>query len=204
MMRKVKLIRHSIATLLMLVSVCCVIATILSMLDLPQIPIEIHSQDSWGTNENGGKLDTFGEMMIEMLLPHDLPLTVFVPSDRAFEHILRLRPNHSFTPEEWDNIYATVSRVLGFSTVPRKIYASSVATGEELSFDSISGFRLHISKDVDGMLVVNNRVRSETVDIRKGEVVVHVIDSVLMDAEFQNAVRPDDEEDDESQLLSDF
>ncbi|KAJ8443881.1 hypothetical protein Cgig2_032705 [Carnegiea gigantea] len=171
---------------------CSTIAVILSLLDLPEIPTEIHPQDSWETNENGGKLGIFGEMMIKML-PHDLPFTVFVPSDRAFEHILRLRPNHSFTPEEWDNKYATVSRVLGFSTVPRKIYASSVPIGEERSFDSISGLRLHISKDLDGVLVVN-RVRSEVVDIRKGEVVVHVNDGILMDTEFDRAVRPHDDE----------
>jgi hypothetical protein len=49
---------------------------------------------------------------------------------------------------------------------------------------------LYISKDGDGMLVVN-RIRSEKVDLRRREIVVHVMDEVLMDGEFEQAVQPD-------------
>jgi len=40
------------------------------------------------------------------------------------------------------------------------------------------------------MLVVN-RIRSEKVDLRRREIVVHVMDEVLMDGEFEQAVQPD-------------
>ncbi|GFY82131.1 hypothetical protein Acr_02g0003710 [Actinidia rufa] len=65
-----------------------------------------------------------------------------------------------------------------------------VPSGEEICYDSLSGFSLYISKDSDGMLIVN-RVRSERVDLRKGKIVVHVMDGVIMDAEFEQSVQPD-------------
>ena len=64
-----------------------------------------------------------------------------------------------------------------------------------MTCDSFSGFKLFVSKDVDGMLVVN-RVRSKRMDLRKGEMVVHVMDGVIMEAEFEQSVRPDDDEED--------
>lgn len=95
-----------------------------------------------------------------------------------------------------NDTYAVVSRVLGFSAVPRSLASGTVPFDKELSYDSISGFVLYISKEEDGMLVVNG-VRSERVDLRKkGSVtVVHVMDGVLMDAEFQQSVQYDSEED---------
>jgi hypothetical protein len=54
---------------------------------------------------------------------------------------------------------------------------------------------LYISKDLDGMLVVN-RIRSEKVDLRRGQIVVHIMDGVIMDAEFEQAVQPDYTEED--------
>lgn len=133
--------------------------------------------------------------MIEML-PEDLAFTVFVPSERAFERDLRLRANESLVGEKMNDSYAVVSRVLGFSAVPRTLVSGDVPFGKEVLYDSISGFVLYISKDVDGMLVVN-RVRSQRVDIRRKEIVVHVMDGVVMDAEFEESVRPDNDEEDE-------
>lgn len=137
----------------------------------------------------------YGEMMIEML-PEDLAFTVFLPSEKAFVRDLRLNPNDSFVGEKMNDTYAVVSRVLGFSAVPRSLASKTVPFDKELSYDSISGFVLYISKEEDGMLVVNG-VRSERVDLRKkGSVtVVHVMDGVLMDAEFQQSVQYDSEED---------
>lgn len=197
-MSKGKLFNRSIAIIIMLVSLCCMVVVIMSMFNLPDVPLghtEIESHESskfGGIYSKGGNLGMFGKMMVEML-PNDLAFTVFVPSERAFERDLRLRANHNFSQEEWDNTYATVSRVLGFSAVPRKIYSDSVLVGKEISFDSISGFTLYISKDLDGVLVVNS-VRSERVGVEKGEVVVHTMDGVIMDAEFEQSVQPHDDE----------
>ncbi|XP_074308182.1 uncharacterized protein LOC141643060 [Silene latifolia] len=194
-MRVVRLFSHSIAVILLLVSLCCMIVLITSMFKLPEIPTgytQIHSQHSSvfkGVNSIDEKLGKFGKMMVEML-PNDLAFTVFVPSELAFERDLRLRVNHSLAPEQLNNTYATVSLILGFSSVPRKIYADLVGFGKEVSFDSISGFTLYISKDSDGSLIVNG-VRSVQVDIEKDEMVVHVIDGVIMDAQFEQSVEND-------------
>ena len=75
------------------------------------------------------------------------------------------------------------------------IYADSLADvqlGELVNYDSLSGFPLYVSKDIDGMLVVN-RIRSEIVDVRKKEIVVHVMDGVIMDAEFEQSVLAEDD-----------
>lgn len=196
-MRVGKMLNQSILIMLILVSVCCIFVLLMSMFKLPDIATR-KNDDSLrikGTYSKFEKLGKFGEMMIEML-PEDLAFTVFMPSEKAFEHDLRLRANHSFAPEEWDNAYATVSHVLGFSTVPRKIYADSLHVGKGLSFESISGFTLHISKDFDGILVVNS-IRAKQVDIKRGEVVVHIMDGVIMDAEFEQSVKVDDDDEDE-------
>uniref|UniRef100_A0A7C8ZU41 FAS1 domain-containing protein n=1 Tax=Opuntia streptacantha TaxID=393608 RepID=A0A7C8ZU41_OPUST len=189
-MRKGRLFNRPIAIILILVSICCMIVMIMSMLNLPEIPTG-HSEIEYQQSSEVGK---FGEMMVEML-PTDLAFTVFVPSEKAFERDLGLRANHSLSPEEWDNTYATVSRVLGFSAVPRKIHSDSIPPGEAKSFDSISGFELYVSKDLEGELVVNG-VRSKRVDGKKEEVVVHVMDGVIMDAQFEQSVRPDADEQD--------
>lgn len=131
-------------------------------------------------------------MMLEML-PEDLAFTVFVPSEEAFERDLRLQANESFVGEKMNDTYAVVSRILGFSAVPRSLISVSMPFEKEVLYDSISGFMLSVSKDVDGMLVVN-RVRSQRVDLRKKELIVHVMDGVVMDAEFEQSVQPDNEE----------
>ncbi|KAF4386129.1 hypothetical protein F8388_016381 [Cannabis sativa] len=146
-------------------------------------------------SSESSSIGKFGEKMIEML-PEDLAFTVFVPSERAFERDLRLRKNESLVEKMNDDTYAVISRVLGFSAVPRTIITDDVSSGEEILYDSISGFVLYISKDVDGMLVVN-RVRSEKVDIKRNKIVVHVMDGVIMDAEFEESVQPDDDDDEE-------
>ncbi|RYR46224.1 hypothetical protein Ahy_A07g031979 isoform A [Arachis hypogaea] len=112
-------------------------------------------------------------MMLEML-PHDLAFTVFVPSEEAFKRDLRLDFNDSLKPDKYNDTYAIVSRVLGFSAVPRSIHSDSVKLGELVNYDSLSGFSLYISKDIDGML--------------RNEIVVHVMDGVIMDAEFEQSV----------------
>jgi uncharacterized surface protein with fasciclin (FAS1) repeats len=135
-------------------------------------------------------LGKFGEMMIEML-PQDLAFTVFVPSEEAFKRDLRLNVNDSLKQDKFNDTYAIVSRVLGFSVVPRTLCSIDLRFGEVLSYDSLSGFPLYVSKDVDGMVVVN-RIRSEIVDVRKKEIVVHVLDGVIMDADFEQSVLYED------------
>ncbi|CAI9091647.1 OLC1v1026723C1 [Oldenlandia corymbosa var. corymbosa] len=133
-------------------------------------------------------------MVIEML-PGDLPFTIFLPSITAFERILGLHSNESLEGENGRDTYAVLTRVLGFSAVPRMIHSVDVPRDQEIDYDSLAGFTLYISRDDDGMLLVN-RVRSEHVDLQgKNNLIVHIMDGVIMDADFEQSVLPDDDED---------
>lgn len=139
-----------------------------------------------------GGIGKLGEVVIGML-PQDLGFTLFLPSEKAFERDLGLGPN-DLVGENGNDTYAILTRVMGFSAVPRAINSDDVQLGKEIDYDSISGYILYISKDSDGSLIVN-RIASEMVDLRRGKIVVHVMDGVIMDSEFEQSVRPGSEED---------
>ncbi|TXG49910.1 hypothetical protein EZV62_025785 [Acer yangbiense] len=156
---------------------------------LPEISLQRPYRTTINRKVSTNELGKFAEMMLEML-PEDLAFTVFVPSAKAFERDLRLQVNDSLVGDKMNNTDAIISRVLGFSAVPRTLSSVSVPYGEGISYDSLSGFTLYISKGLDGMLMVN-RVRSERVDVKKGKLLVHVMDGVIMDAEFEQSVQLD-------------
>ncbi|KAJ3680750.1 hypothetical protein LUZ60_015239 [Juncus effusus] len=137
-------------------------------------------------------LSQFGEMMVSML-PQDLPFTLFVPSKSSFEKTLKLKSNESLIDVNLNNTFAIVSRVLGFSAVPKQLPAGGLDRKKEKVADSVSGFKLYLWKDFDGMIVVNG-VRSECVDLKIGEVIVHLMNGVLMDPEFEQSFIPDYED----------
>ncbi|KAJ0984083.1 hypothetical protein J5N97_002439 [Dioscorea zingiberensis] len=137
-------------------------------------------------------LGLLGEMMVGVL-PGDLAFTVFVPSEAAFESILKLRATDSLVEDKINNTYAVLSRVMGFSAVPQHLSSAAVPFNGEISLYSVSGFRLHAWRSSDGTLLVNN-VSSERVDLRKDEIIVHVMRGVLMDAEFEQSFSPDYED----------
>ncbi|XP_057441825.1 uncharacterized protein LOC130733615 [Lotus japonicus] len=202
-MRKRQIVKHSIALVTMLVCVCCLLILIVTVLKLPDAQTKNNEMGfqfnpkirSRKVSLQGVSLGKFGEMMVDML-PQDLAFTVFVPSEEAFKRDLHLRVNDSLKSDRFNDTYAIVSRVLGFSAVSRALSSDTVRFGELVSYDSVSGFPLYIAKDIDGMLVVN-RIRSEIVDVRKKEIVVHVIDGVIMDADFEQSVLSDDTEEED-------
>ncbi|KAF1863772.1 hypothetical protein Lal_00030875 [Lupinus albus] len=184
----------------MMLSVCTLLIVIVTVLKLPEASTKNSEMGFYPITKSRKvplqdvKLCKFGEMMVD-LLPQDLAFTVFVPSEEAFNRDLRLRVSDSLKPENFNDTYAIMTRILGFSAIPRALSSVNVRSGEVVSYDSISGFPLYISKDIDGMLVVN-RIRSEIVDVRKNEIVIHVMDGVIMDADFEQSVLPDDSEED--------
>ncbi|GLT31440.1 hypothetical protein SLA2020_061750 [Shorea laevis] len=187
-MRRGYFSKNPIAFAFMVVSVCCLLIVMISILKVPDVspgtkPLQHGATDILRVSDNWNQVGTFGEMMIQML-PDDLAFTVFVPSETAFRRDLRL------AAEKGNDTYAVISRILGFSAVPRTIDSDMVVSGQELSYDALSGFTLFISKVAEGVLAVN-RVRSEKVDIRKGKIVIHIMDGVIMDAEFEQSVQPD-------------
>lgn len=157
------------------------------MLRLPDI--SLGSTSIHGEVFRREEIGKFAEMMIEML-PEDLAFTIFVPSVKAFDRELKLQVNDSLVGDNVNNTYAILSRILGFSAVPRTLSSIMVPFGEVISYDSLSGLTLYISKSSDGKLLVN-RVESERLDLKKGKIVIHIMDGVIMDAEFEQSVQPD-------------
>ncbi|KAI4299443.1 hypothetical protein L6164_032904 [Bauhinia variegata] len=199
-MRRELVLKNPITLVSMLVSVSCLLIVILTIFKLPEVSSRKGEMGFYPTvksrkfSQNVMNLGKFGEMMVEML-PQDLAFTVFVPSEEAFNRDLHLWVNNSLVPEKFNDTYAIISRILGFSAVPRTISSVNVPFGDHVSYDSLSGFPLYISKDIDGMLVAN-RIRSKIVDVRKMEILIHVMDGVIMDADFEESVQPDDTEED--------
>lgn len=126
--------------------------------------------------------------MVIGMLPEDLAFTLFLPSEEAFRRDLRLNRNDS-------DAYAVLTRVLGFSSVPRWIWSADLEGGKQKSYDSISGLSLLVGKDLNGNVVVNGVV-SEEVDLRIGKITVHVMNGVVMDSDFEQSMRSDDDEED--------
>nr|GMC94245.1 uncharacterized protein LOC109148036 [Ipomoea batatas] len=194
-MRRGKNTIDPVKFLCVLVSIVFTFILFISILKIHELPVKKNNAIlSWGgkkikSTPKDAKVGKFGGMVIEML-PEDLAFTLFLPSEKAFERDLGLRLNESLAEVKVDDTNAVLTRVLGFSALPRIIYSENVVFGEEISYDSLSGFTLLIVKDSKGSLVVNG-VRSEMMDLWRGKIVVHVMDGVLMDAEFEQSVRPD-------------
>lgn len=174
-----------------IVAVTFTIIQIISMLQIMNISQStISSPKSKITHSNlssrGAKIGEFGETVIRML-PEDLAFTLFLPSEEAIRRDLRLDRNDS-------NSYAVLTRVLGFSAVPRWISSAELEIGKQKIYYSISGFSLYVWKDLNGMVVVNGVV-SEKVDLKIGEILVHVMNGVVMDAEFEQSVHEEDDDD---------
>lgn len=146
-------------------------------------------------SELGRSETRLGDLALLMIgmLPDDLAFTVFAPSDEAVERVLKLRPSISLMPDKMNDTIAILSRVMGFCSVPLHLPSKSVPVMEELALDSVSGLRIYVRKAPDGTLLANN-VSSERVDLRKGEVIVHVMGGVIMDSEFELSFAPDFEE----------
>ncbi|QCE01314.1 uncharacterized protein LOC114194354 [Vigna unguiculata] len=200
-MRRRQVLKHSIALVSLLVCVCCFFIVTMTFLKLPDAPTKESAMGFYPITRSrkvslqDGNLGKFGEMMIDML-PQDLAFTMFVPSEEAFKRDLRLSVNDALKSDRFNDTFAILTRILGFSTVPRALSSSNVKWGELVNYDSLSGFPLYISKDIDGMLVVN-RIRSEIVDVRKKEIVVHLMDGIIMDAEFEQSVLSDNDSDED-------
>ncbi|KAK4278757.1 hypothetical protein QN277_016558 [Acacia crassicarpa] len=191
-------LKHPIALVGMLVCVSCLLIVIVTVLELPEaLPRNremgiYHPTFKSKKVPQNFKLDKFGEMMVEML-PQDLAFTIFIPSEEAFKHDLHLSVNGSLVTEKFNDTYAILTRILGFSAVPRELSSVDVPLGELVSYDSLSGFQLYITKDINRMLFVN-RIRSQITDVRKGRLVIHIMDGVIMDSDFEQSVLSDDAE----------
>lgn len=191
-----KRLNNQVRFVCVIISISFIIIQIISVLQLGQISMSKVAVASPKQNSNKKfsqeKIGKFGELVIKML-PEDLAFTLFLPSEIAFERDLRLSPTESLVGGKSNDTLAILSRILGFSAVPRTIYSTFLQRGKEIIYDSISGFNLYLLKDFSGKLVVNG-VKSDYIDLKLSNILVHVMDGVIMDSEFEESVQPDEEE----------
>jgi len=105
-------------------------------------------------------------------LKGDGPITVFAPTDAAFDKLPDGSVESLLEPENKDRL----QRILKFHVVPGYIKASAVASVRSL--DTLEGQRLDVVFDQGSIMVNNARVVTANVPADNG--VIHVIDSVMM------------------------
>lgn len=146
----------------------------------------------------------FGDMMIAMLGPTDVPFTLFVPSHAAFLNASSIFRRREGKGEKLDitepnsPTYAVMSHMLSFSAVPKPILSTHIPVGKEVTYESLSGFLLSLARVPGRGLLVNNLTCALT-DLQMGRFVIHVLNGALMDFEFEQSMAQDaapvDEED---------
>lgn len=191
-LRRGSYLRSLVALLCLCIPVLCVVLFL--SLSLPDVSSNDHGKGTYRklifkTRSREEELGELGKMMVEML-PDDLAFTIFTPSEEAFERVLSLRASDSLVEDKLNDTFAVLSRVMGFSAIPRHLPSEAVPPLMEISFDSLSGYRLYAWKASNGTLFVNN-VRSERVNMRRGETIVHIMSGVIMDPKFEQSFQTD-------------
>uniref|UniRef100_A0A1J3I8R3 FAS1 domain-containing protein n=1 Tax=Noccaea caerulescens TaxID=107243 RepID=A0A1J3I8R3_NOCCA len=194
-MKKHQFLKNPVFFLFLLITASSLIILIFSFLRLPETPQ--NAGDHLFLRDISDEIGFFGKMMIEML-PEDLVFTAFVPSDKAFSRDLRLKLNstHPKNPhgDDGDNTYAVVSRIMSFSVVPYKVEERDIGNDETASYESLSGFTVKIWKKRNGGGLVVNGVETEKIGLKRGKIIVHTIDGVLMDSDFAQSVASSEDE----------
>ncbi|CAN6977857.1 hypothetical protein BRARA_I03829 [Brassica rapa] len=197
-MRRLLIKKNPVFFLFLLITTSSLTILIFSLLRLPDSPPIIFTGKLRA--DLSDELGFFGNMIIEML-PEDLVFTAFVPSEKAFDRDLGMtKPNNtrkSKSLEDEENTYAVVSRILGFAVVPYRVEAGDVGKDETASYESLSGFTLKIWRKSGGLVV--NGVETEKMGLKRGKIMVHIMDGVIMDSDFAQSVAstdttPQDEE----------
>ncbi|XP_010516171.1 PREDICTED: uncharacterized protein LOC104791874 [Camelina sativa] len=204
-MKKPYFLKNPVFFLLLLITLSSLTILIFSFLKLPETPLAAGNHLRELRYELTDEVGYFGKMMIEML-PEDLVFTAFVPSDRAFRRDLGLKSNNSRQiksladddDEDGDNTYAVVSRIMGFAVVPYKVEEADIRNGETASYESLSGFTLKIwRKRNSGGLVVNGIETEKMGFVKRGKIIAHIMNGVVMDSDFAQSLAsstPQDED----------
>ncbi|CAN6898197.1 unnamed protein product [Brassica oleracea] len=204
-MRRLPTKKNPVFFLFLLITTSSLTILIFSLLRLPESPPIIFTGKLRA--DLSDELGFFGNMMIEML-PEDLVFTAFVPSENAFNRDLGMtKPNNTreskpVEDDDGDNTYAVVSRILGFAVVPYGVETGDVGKDETASYESLSGFTLKIwRKSRNGGGLVVNGVETEKMGLKRGKIMVHIMDGVIMDSDFAQSVAssttPQDEDEPE-------
>ena len=100
------------------------------------------------------------------------PLTVFAPTDKAFEKLPEGTVENLLKPENKDKLKA----ILTYHVVSGKVMAKDVMTLKEAK--TVNGGMVMVSMEADTVMIDNAKVVQADVECSNG--VIHVIDTVIM------------------------
>lgn len=87
--------------------------------------------------------------------------------------------------EDEENIYVVVLRILGFVVVLYRVEEVDVGKDEMVLYELLSGFMLKIwRKSRNGGGFVVNGVEMEKMGLKRGKIMVYIMDGVIMDFDF--------------------
>ncbi|KAG7561019.1 FAS1 domain [Arabidopsis thaliana x Arabidopsis arenosa] len=201
-MKKPHFLKNPVFFLFLLITASSLTILIFSFLKLPETTPATGNHLRKLGDDLSDELGFFGKMMIEML-PEDLVFTAFVPSEKSFSRDLGLKSNNSRPiksqeDDDGDNTYAVVSRIMSFAVVPNKVEEVDLGKDETASYESLSGFTLKIWKKRNGGGLVVNGIVTEKMGLKRGKIIAHIMNGVVMDSDFAQSLAsstPQDEDD---------
>lgn len=141
---------------------------------------------------NYRSVGVFGDAMIEMLGPTDVPFTIFVPSHATFLDVpifrnLEEKGKQADVLKTDSDSYIIMSHLLSFGTVPKSILSKLIPVGQEVVYESLSGSLVSVTRVPGRGFLVNNLTCMVT-DLHIGQFVIHVLNGFVMDSEFQQSL----------------
>jgi len=130
--------------------------------------------------ESAGLVDTLNNL--------DANLTVFAPTNEAFEEALSIL---NLTAEELLKDKETLTSVLTYHVLGSKVYSNQISDGMEAN--TLNGEDVEFSVTEEGGVFVNDAKVVEA-DVETSNAVVHVIDTVLLPEDILDVQNEDEEE----------
>ena len=109
--------------------------------------------------------------LTEVLNNADLSITVFAPTDAAFEALPEGTLETLLLPENRDQL----AQILGYHAVDGEVLSTDLASGE---VDTLSGAAVMVMVDEETVMI--NDATVVVADIEASNGIIHVIDSVLL------------------------
>jgi uncharacterized surface protein with fasciclin (FAS1) repeats len=142
-----------------------------------------YQKDLINTAENAGNFETLvsavGAADLEEKLKGDGPFTLFAPTDDAFAALPEGKVDELLMPENKDKLV----ELLSYHVVPGKILSSDITADTE-SVENLAGSELSFDLS-DGVMINAVSVTKTDIEARNG--VIHVVDEVIMPANWPSS-----------------
>jgi len=142
-----------------------------------------YKKDLINTAENAGNFETLVSAIdaadLEDKLKGDGPFTIFAPTDDAFAALPEGKVDELLMPGNKDKLV----ELLSYHVVPGKILSSDITADTE-SVENLAGSELSVDLS-DGVMI--NAVSVTKADIEAKNGVIHVVDEVIMPANWPSS-----------------